>query len=103
MGKLYVICGDDEFAVKERSRALAAELAGGAPEESPAVEIIAGDSDELKPDAIVGKFLDAARTPSFLCSDKLVWLRHFPDFELFSAKSADIKCMVRKYFRRKIL
>ncbi len=88
MGKLYVVCGDDEFAIKERSRTLASELAGGAPEENPAVEIIAGDSDELKPEAVVGRFLDAARTPPFLCSDKLVWLRHFPDFELFSAKSA---------------
>ena len=38
MGKLYVICGDDEFAVKERSRALAAELAGGAPQVATTVQ-----------------------------------------------------------------
>ena len=51
MGKLYVITGDDEFAVKERSRALAAELAGGArlPAASPPPEVtaLAGDGAVL--------------------------------------------------------
>ncbi len=88
MGKLYVVCGDDEFAIKERARARATELAGGSPEENQSVEIIAGNSDEAKPEEIVAQFLDAVSTPAFLSSDKLVWLRHFPDFGLFSAKNA---------------
>ncbi|UKI34362.1 MAG: hypothetical protein L6W00_13910 [Lentisphaeria bacterium] len=43
MGRLVIISGDDDFAVKERARAVAGELAGGEFEENPAVEIIAGD------------------------------------------------------------
>ncbi len=86
MGKLYVITGDDEFAVKERSRALAVELGGEAFEEDPAVEIIPGDSDTLKPDEIAGRCLEALRTPPFLCASKLVWLRHFLNFDVFNAK-----------------
>lgn len=86
MGKLYVITGDDEFAVKERSRALAIELGGEALEENPAVEIIPGDSDSLKPDEIARRFLEAMRTPPFLCASKLVWLRHFLNFDVFNAK-----------------
>ena len=53
------------------------------------MEIIAGDGEELKPDAVVARFLDALRTPPFLCDSKLVWLRHFRDLELFSAKEPD--------------
>lgn len=86
MGKLYVITGDDEFAVKERSRALAIELGGEALEENPAIEIIPGDSDSLKPDEIARRFLEAMRTPPFLCASKLVWLRHFLNFDVFNAK-----------------
>ena len=66
MGRLVIISGDDDFAVKERARAVAGELAGGEFEENPAVEIIAGDGEELKPDAVVARFLDALRTPPFL-------------------------------------
>ena len=88
MGKLYVITGSDEFAVKERSRALAVELGGETPEDNPAVEIIPGDSDTLKPDEVARRFLEALRTPPFLCASKLVWLRHFLDFDVFNVQSA---------------
>ncbi len=86
MGKLYLIGGDDDFAVKERARALAVELSGGEPEENPAVEIIPGDSDDLKPETAAGRFLDALRTPPFLSDNKVVWLRHFKDLDLFSGR-----------------
>ncbi len=86
VGKLYIITGDDEFAIKERSRALAVELGGEELEENPAVEIIPGDSDTLKPDEIARRFLEAMRTPPFLCLSKFVWLRHFLNFDVFNAK-----------------
>lgn len=89
MGKLYLITGDDEFAVKERSRALAFQLSGGPPEQNVAVEIIDGDNAELKLTEIAANFLNALRTPPFLCDEKIVWLRHFPDFDLFSGKKSD--------------
>ena len=47
MGKLILISGDDEFAVKAKARETAAALADGvAPEDDPAFEIIIGDGEE---------------------------------------------------------
>ncbi len=86
MGSFYLISGDDDFAVKARSREAAAALAGGAVEDNSAVEIVPGDSDEWKVEQILGRFLDALRTPPFLCDSKLVWLRHFRDLDKLFAK-----------------
>ena len=89
MGICHIITGDDEFAVKERARALVRELGGESFEDDPGFEVIPGDSVELRPEEAAGRFLEALRTPPFLCGSKLVWLRHFRDLELFSAKEPD--------------
>ena len=88
MGRFCVISGDDDFAVKERARALAAELAGGAVEDNEAVEIVAGDNEALKPEQILNQFLDSLRTPPFLCDSKLIWLRHFDLTPFFGKEPA---------------
>lgn len=91
LGKLWLICGDDEFAVKERARAVAVELGNGAvPEENPALEIVAGDSEERRDDAIIGSFLEALRTPPFLCDRKLIWLRHFRNLDALCGKNESV-------------
>ena len=88
MGKLWLICGDDEFAVKERARTVAVQLGDGvAPEENPALEIVAGDSEERRDEAIIGSFLEALRTPPFLCDRKLIWLRHFRNLDALNEKN----------------
>ena len=86
MGICHIITGDDEFAVKERARALVRELGGESFEDDPGFEVIPGDSVELRPEEAAGRFLEALRTPPFLCGSKLVWLRHWADFEPFGAK-----------------
>ncbi len=90
MGELYLISGDDDFARKRRAKALVLELSGLAPdaevEEDPALEIISGDADNLKPAEIIIRFLEALRTPSFFSDHKLLWLRHYPDFELLGTE-----------------
>lgn len=88
MGRFCVISGDDDFAVKERARALAAELAGGAVKDNEAVEIVAGDNEALKPEQILNQFLDSLRTPPFLCDSKLIWLRHFDLTPFFGKEPA---------------
>ena len=88
MGRFCVISGDDDFAVKERARALAAELAGGAVDDNEAVEIVAGDNEALKPEQILNQFLDSLRTPPFLCNSKLIWLRHFDLTPFFGKEPA---------------
>ena len=79
---VFLVSGDDDFARKRRAREIAAELAGGEPEEDPGVEIVAGDSENLKTDAILKNFLEAWRTPPFLVDRKTVWLRHLADLSI---------------------
>ena len=88
MGKLYLISGNDEFAIKARARALVVKLAGEEFEDNPALEIVRGDAEDLKAEAIVGNFLAALRTPPFLNPEKIVWLRSFAYFEAATAGSA---------------
>lgn len=87
MGKLFLISGDDEFSRKQRAREIIGELAGENPEDNPALEIISGDAPDMKAPVIAGRFLESLRTPPFLCENKIVWLRHFPDLEPFGAAS----------------
>ena len=88
MGKLFLITGTDDFAVKNQAREIAASLCGDPPEENPELEIVRGDSDELKPEGILDALYQAIQTPPFLCAEKKIWLKHFQHFEkvLDSAK-----------------
>lgn len=89
MGKFYIISGDDDFARKQRARETAAMLCGSDdPESADCMEIIPGDLPELKLEDIAGRFIDALRTPPFLCPQKVVWMRHHPDLEYFSTAAA---------------
>ncbi len=79
-----MISGDDDFARKQRARETAAMLAGADdPENADCVEIIPCDLPELKSDDMAVRFIDAVRTPPFLCAQKIVWMRHHPDLEYF--------------------
>ncbi len=91
MGKLYLITGTDEYAVKSRAREIAQELCGENPEENPELEIIRGDSDELKPEEILAELLNALKTPPFLCPEKKIWLKHFLHFEKVLGGASDKK------------
>ena len=84
MGKFFVISGDDEFSRKQRVREIIGELAGDNPEDNPALEIISGDAPDAKDSVVAGRFLEALRTPPFLCDNKIIWLRHFSDLAPFN-------------------
>jgi len=81
MGKLFLITGNDDFAVKNQAREIVCNLCGDPPEENPELEIIRGDSDELKPEEILTELYAVLQTPPFLASEKKVWLKHFQHFE----------------------
>ncbi len=76
-GKLYIVSGDDDFAQKARSRALAASLAEGDPESCAALEVISGDGDGMKFAEIAEAMLGSMRTPPFLTPNQIIWLRNF--------------------------
>jgi DNA polymerase-3 subunit delta len=88
MGKFYLISGNDEFAIKSKTREIICSLCGEEPENNPDLEIVAGDSDEMKPEEIMADLLNCLKTPPFLCPDKKIWLRHFLHFEKAFAASA---------------
>ena len=81
MGKLYLLTGNDEFAVKTRAREIAQEWCGEIPEENPELEIVHGDRDDLRAEEILGELYQTLKTPAFLCPVKKVWLKHFLYFE----------------------
>ena len=98
MGKLYLISGNDEFAIKARSRSIVAALAGSDFEDCSDLEQIRGDTDGVKPETILSDLLAALRTPPFLSSQKIVWLRSFAYFETATAANAaeGLAAMVRE-------
>jgi len=71
---LALICGDDDFAVKQRARQLFQEWSaavGGMDQES--IEAGVGNSgDALN---VIGKLREALQTLPFFGSGKIVWLR----------------------------
>lgn len=89
MGRIYIVSGDDDFARKQRAREAAIAAAQcEEPENADHVEIIQGDLPELKPEVIAERFLEALQTPPFLAPQKVVWLRHHPNLDSWSADSA---------------
>lgn len=89
MGKFFIISGDDDFARKQRAREITILTAQcEEPESADHVEIVQADLPELKPDVIADRFLTALRTPPFLAPEKIVWLRHFPDLDQWTAERA---------------
>jgi DNA polymerase-3 subunit delta len=86
--KIFLISGNDEFAIKEKTREIIISLCGDDPESNSNLEVIIGDGD-AKPEEILSTLLNALRTPPFLSADKIIWLRHFIHFEkAFSADSS---------------
>lgn len=92
MGKLYLISGDDDFTRKVSVKNLIMQLSGfpldeeHELDENPELEIVVGDTPEIKVSEIAGNFLESLMTPPFLTPGKLVWLKHFPDFDFFNGK-----------------
>ncbi len=95
--RLFLISGDDDYAIKARTRELIVERCGEPPEDNPDLEIISGDSDQLKADDILCQLLNALTTPPFLSSRKIVWLKHFAHFKtvLSSKNSHLVKLMTQ--------
>lgn len=91
MGAFYLISGNEDFSIKERSGEFIRELAGDVPEENPALEIVRGDDDSEKAPAVLDRVLDALETPSFLAPEKIVWLKHFNKFDDAAAESSTKK------------
>lgn len=94
MSKLYLISGDDNFAIKLRSREIITSLCGDDADNNPDLEIIQGDSDVLKAEDILTNLLASLHTPPFFSPDKKIWLRHFIHFE--KALAVNAKDVVKK-------
>jgi len=88
MPKLYLISGDDDFAIKLRSREIITSLCGEDAENNPDLEVVSGDSDVLKAEEILSNLMASLHTPPFLSPDKKIWLRHFIHFEKSLAVNA---------------
>ena len=90
-GALYLISGNEDFSIKERSNELVRQLCGEIPEENAGLEIIRGDEDSEKAGPVLDRVLDALETPSFLAPEKVVWLKHFNKFDEAAAEASTKK------------
>lgn len=79
MGKLYIISGDDDFTVKAKARAAAAELCRGEPDGSD-MEIIDADAESIKFPELTGRLLETLRTPPMFADTQYIWIRNFGYF-----------------------
>ena len=91
MSKLYLISGNDEFAIKAKAAEIMRELRGDDAENNPSVEIVKGDDDSKKADEILAELIDCLNMPPFLSSEKTVWLKHFAHFEKVMSGKANAK------------
>ncbi len=86
MGKIYLITGSDEYAIKGKSREIITSLCGKDAESNPCLEIIHGDSPDLDLPRDIGLLIESVATPAFLGSAKTIWLKNldFEKLEIFS-------------------
>ncbi|HBC89192.1 MAG TPA: hypothetical protein DCZ94_19810 [Lentisphaeria bacterium] len=82
MGKIHLITGSDEYAIKNKARQIIVSLCGEDPEGNPCLEIIHGDSGDMKPEQLVIQIIRSVATPAFMGSAKTIWFKNF-DFEKF--------------------
>ena len=90
-GQLHIFSGSDNFSIKESVTKFIRKLCGDSPEDNPALEIIRGDSDTEKYDALLDQLINSVTTPPFLTPEKIIWLRHFDKFDAAFAESSDKK------------
>ena len=76
-----IFSGSDNFSIKESVTKFIRKLCGDSPEDNPALEIIRGDSDTEKYDALLDQLINSVTTPPFLTPEKIIWLRHFDKFD----------------------
>ena len=89
MSNLYLISGTDHFSIRKQASALLESLCGDPPEENPNLEIIHGDSSDLKSYDMIREIIISINTPAFFGDKKIIWLKRF-DFAQI-AKLAELK------------
>lgn len=89
MPNLYLISGTDEFTIRQQASVIIESLCGEKPEENPGLEIIHGDSKELKIHQMLNELIQSSQTPDLFGGAKTIWLKRF-EFSLIN-KSNDSK------------
>ena len=89
MGKLFLVSGNDEFAIKDMARNIVSGLCGGNYEEDSSLEIVRGDDESKKMNDLLTELIAAIKTPPFLSPEKIIWLRHFAYFDKLQSASDD--------------
>ena len=89
MSNLHLISGTDTFTIRQKAGELIEKLCGAKPEENPCLEMIHGDSTEIKPFRMLNEMILSIQTPDLFGGHKTIWLKRF-DFSQIS-KNNDIK------------
>lgn len=87
MPNLYLISGTDEFSIRQKAGEMIEAFCGEHPEENPCLEIIHGDSNEMKTQDLLNELVNSIDTPAFFGAAKTIWLKRF-DFSQISKSKA---------------
>ena len=88
MSNLYLISGTDEFSIRQQTAAVIQSLCGEKPEENPGLEIIHGDSSEMKVAQMLNGLVQSLQTPDLFGGTKTVWLKRFEFSEITKSRDA---------------
>ncbi|MDD3154635.1 MAG: DNA polymerase III subunit delta [Victivallaceae bacterium] len=88
---VYLVTGNDDFAVKERAAQLADELCSGSAENSDGYVVVdaSGTDNADVCQKVLSDFAGELQTPPFLTERKVVHLKHLTDFS--ALLSADLE------------
>jgi DNA polymerase III delta subunit len=86
MANLYLISGTDQFSIRKKASAMLESLCGHPPEENPNLEIVHGDSSEMKPYEMLKEVISSINTPAFFGDKKIIWLKRFDFTQVAKAK-----------------
>lgn len=87
MNNLYLISGSDEYSIRQDANSLAINLCGSTPEDNPCLEIVHGDSSELKPMQMIYEIINSIQTPDLFGGQKTIWLKRFNFAEMSKNKN----------------
>ena len=92
MTNLYLITGSDEFSIRQKTSELIHQLCGEKSEENPCLEIIYGDSTEIKIPQMLNTLLLSIKTPDLFGEHKTIWLKRFSFSDIAKSKASKNAC-----------
>jgi DNA polymerase III delta subunit len=88
MEQLFLIIGNDDIQIRSKSSEIIKQFCGDDYSQNPSLEIIHGDTPNIKMPALIGEVINAIQSLDLFGSSKTVWLKRF-DFSAIGKSKAN--------------